>query len=75
MSILATWQRRRDVVKPQELMLSGLVLTALGGIITGATYGSASSGDANVVILALLAVGDWNFLRGLYGWARQQGRH
>jgi hypothetical protein len=62
-------------VKAQELILSGFGLTALGGIIAGATYGSASSGDANLVVLGLLAVGDWNFLRGLHRWTRQRGRH
>jgi hypothetical protein len=75
MSILATRHKRRDPVKPQELILSGFGLTALGGIITGATYGSAGGGDTHMVILGLMAVGDWNFLRGLYRWTRQQSRH
>ena len=56
-------------------MVSGAGLAALGAIITGVSYGTAIGGDTQVVTLGLMAVGDWNFLRGLYGWAKQQGRH
>ena len=62
---------------PQRLMVGGLVLAAIGGIITLATYQMAEGGGTYYVAWGLMAVGGWYFLRGLFklgrGGAAQTG--
>ena len=58
---------------PQRLMFGGIVLAAIGGIITWATYAMAEEGDTYPVAWGLMAVGGWFFLRGLFRLMRGKG--
>jgi hypothetical protein len=62
-------------VNAKGLMLAGLGMAALGGLLTlGSQSGASENGGTYYVFTGLMAFGGFNFLRGLYFFAKEQGR-
>ena len=58
---------------PQRMMFGGLVLAAIGGVVTGASYQMTDPGGTYTVAWGLVAVGAWFFLRGVFRAMRGKG--